>query len=152
MNAFGYLIKAMPLYLNIGNDDTIDSLTERTREQVEFARAHSNYPYITSITELDKVVRFIYQKNIIGLSKLETLVEEDIDLELAIASGLVKMQLLNIRKSKHLTQKQVSDICGLSEGCISTIESDNGNVSPTLRSVLKYANALGASLYIKLNE
>lgn len=78
--------------------------------------------------------------------------EEDIDLELAIASGLVKMQLLNIRKSKHLTQKQVSDMCGLSEGCISTIESDNGNVSPTLRSVLKYANALGASLYIKLNE
>lgn len=71
--------------------------------------------------------------------------------DLSIANRLIKMQLTDLRKAKHLTQKELAQISGLSEGCISNIESENDdkNTSPTLRSVLKYASALGADLYIK---
>lgn len=72
------------------------------------------------------------------------------DVELNVASRLIKMQLTDLRKAKHITQKELSKIAGLSEGCISNIESDNDNDnSPTLRSLLKYAAALNADIYIK---
>ena len=65
-----------------------------------------------------------------------------------IADKLLRMQLVNSRKAKHLTQKQLSEISGLSESCISNIESGSDS-SPTLRSLMKYASALGVELYIK---
>ena len=65
-----------------------------------------------------------------------------------IADKLLRMQLVNSRKAKHLTQKQLSEISGLSESCISNIESGFDS-SPTLRSLMKYASALGVELYIK---
>ena len=78
------------------------------------------------------------------------MVKED-SVDLMISSQLIKLQLSSLRKSKHLTQKQLSSMCGLSEGCISSIESDDedNRTSPTLRSILKYASALGADIYIK---
>jgi len=68
-----------------------------------------------------------------------------------ISDKLIRMQLANIRKSKHLTQKQVSEMSGLSESCISNIESGSDS-SPTMRSLIRYATALGIELYIKLGE
>lgn len=68
-----------------------------------------------------------------------------------ISDRLLRMQLANIRKSKHLTQKQVSEITGLSESCISNIESSD-TYSPTMRSLMKYTSALGVDFYIKLPE
>ena len=65
-----------------------------------------------------------------------------------IADKLLRMELSNIRKSKNLTQKQLSKISGLSEGCISNIESGSDS-SPTLRSLMRYATALGIEFYIK---
>lgn len=65
-----------------------------------------------------------------------------------IADKLLRIQLADIRKSKHLTQKELSDLSGLSESCISNIESGE-QVSPTLRSLIKYIDALGLEIYIK---
>ena len=68
--------------------------------------------------------------------------------EVLISDKLLRMQLANMRKAKHLTQKDVSTLSGLSESCISNIESGSDS-SPTLRSVMRYMVAIGADLYIK---
>ena len=67
--------------------------------------------------------------------------------EMLIKDKLLRMQLTNIRKQKHLTQKQISEMTGLSTSCISNIESGEAT-SPTVRSLIKYATALGVELYI----
>lgn len=67
--------------------------------------------------------------------------------DIMISDKLIRMQLADVRKSKHLTQKQLSEVCGLSESCISNIENGERS-SPTLRSLIRYASALGIELYI----
>lgn len=69
----------------------------------------------------------------------------------SIADKLLRMELANIRKAKHLTQKQLSEISGLSESCISNIESGEDS-SPTLRSLIRYATALDIEFFIKTNK
>ena len=71
--------------------------------------------------------------------------------DMLIADKLLRMELANIRKSKNLTQKQLSEISGLSASCISNIESGEQS-SPTLRSIIRYATALGIELYIKQDK
>ena len=69
------------------------------------------------------------------------LIEND-PLEEYISRRLTKMQLGDLRRIKHLTQKQVADMTGLSVQCISDIESeDSGN--PTLKSLNRYLECLG---------
>ena len=68
------------------------------------------------------------------------------DVDNDIQADLIRLQLINLRKSKHMTQKQLSELSGLSISCISNIESDSG--SPTLRSLIKYIYALNGELYI----
>lgn len=64
-----------------------------------------------------------------------------------IDDKMLRMQLYNARKAKKLSQKELSKISGLSESCISNIESGESS-SPTLRSLIKYTNALGIELTI----
>lgn len=71
--------------------------------------------------------------------------------DMLIADKLLRMELASIRKSKNLTQKQLSEISGLSASCISNIESGEQS-SPTLRSIIRYATALGIELYIKQDK
>ena len=71
--------------------------------------------------------------------------------EFLIQDKLIRMQLTDIRKSKHLTQKQMSELSGLSASCISNIESGE-NSSPTLRSLIRYANALEVNIFIGENN
>ena len=74
----------------------------------------------------------------------------DIDnTDIMVADKLLRMQLTNIRKSTHMTQDQLSKKTGLSKSCISNIESGEQS-SPTLRSLIRYANGIGVELYIKL--
>lgn len=61
---------------------------------------------------------------------------------------LLRMQLVDARQAKHLTQKEVAQVSGLSESTISMIESIKSNTSPTLRSLIKYADAVGVNMYI----
>ena len=63
--------------------------------------------------------------------------EEITNTDALIADKLLRIQLSNFRRSKGLTQKQLSNISGLSESCISNIESGS-DTSPTLRSLIRY--------------
>ena len=64
-----------------------------------------------------------------------------------INDKLFRMALANVRKSRNLTQKELAKLSGLSESCISNIESGESS-SPTLRSLVKYTTALGIELSI----
>lgn len=59
-----------------------------------------------------------------------------------ISKRLTKMQLADLRKTRHLTQKEMSMVTGLSVQCISDIES-NSSGNPTLKSIIKYLDCLG---------
>jgi len=64
-----------------------------------------------------------------------------------INDKMLRIQLTNARKSKHISQKELAKLSGLSESCISNIESGESS-SPTLRSLVKYTTALGIELSI----
>lgn len=64
-----------------------------------------------------------------------------------INDKILRMQLTDARKSKHISQKELSKLSGLSESCISNIESGESS-SPTLRSLVKYTTALGIELSV----
>jgi len=59
-----------------------------------------------------------------------------------ISTRLTKMQLADLRKYKHLTQKEVASMTGLSIQCISDIEN-SGSGNPTLKSLIKYLECMG---------
>lgn len=80
-------------------------------------------------------------KNVINLTNTDFL----------ISDKLLRMQLCNLRKAKKLTQKQLASISGLSESCISNIESGS-DTSPTLRSLIRYTSALNVELCIVYNK
>lgn len=73
---------------------------------------------------------------------IEPIVYNNDPIEEYISRRLTKMQLGDLRKIKHLTQKQVSEMTGLSIQCISDIESE-GSGNPTLKSLNKYLECLG---------
>lgn len=62
----------------------------------------------------------------------------------------IRKKLCSIRKSKNLTQKQLSDMSGLSVSSISNIES--GENTYTLRSLIKYAEAVGYEIDVSKKE
>ena len=66
-------------------------------------------------------------------------------MDIAIDDKLLRMQLVSLRKAKHLTQKALADLAGLSVSSVSNIESSE-SVKPTMKSVIKYVNALGGSI------
>ena len=68
-----------------------------------------------------------------------------------ITDKITRMQLSNLRKSMKLTQKDISEKTGLSLNCISNIESGEDK-TPTLRSMIKYLNALGYEMTFKKKE
>lgn len=63
-----------------------------------------------------------------------------------VQDKFIRMKLAKIRKSKGLTQKDISDLTGLSVSTISNIE--NGDNSYTIRSLIRYAEVLGYELDI----
>lgn len=65
-----------------------------------------------------------------------------------ISKRLIKMQLADIRKSKKLTQKDISILSGLSIQCISDIENNNSG-NPTLSSLIRYLDCLGLEIAFK---
>ena len=72
-------------------------------------------------------------------------------LEEYISKRLTKMQLGSLRRSKRITQKEMSALTGLSIQCISDIESENSG-NPTLRSIIKYLDCLGYELYFQRKQ
>ena len=74
--------------------------------------------------------------------------DKDLELENFISTRISKMELINLRKSKKLTQKELAKRSGLSVQCISDIESENSG-NPTLKSIIKYLDCLGYELYFQ---
>lgn len=60
----------------------------------------------------------------------------------------LRKELLEIRKKKGLTQKEVAKKSGLTQQMISRIETIGGN-TPTLDTFIKYANALDMDIKIQ---
>lgn len=68
--------------------------------------------------------------------------------ELELSRIETKHQLHIIRKRHRMSQKQVSELTGLSTRCISDIESmDGGN--PTLASIIKFLDCFGYEISIR---
>lgn len=68
------------------------------------------------------------------------------NIDVYLQDKFIRTRLASIRKSKGLTQKQLSDMTGLSTTTISNIES--GENSYTLRSLIRCAEALGYEINI----
>lgn len=69
-------------------------------------------------------------------------------MDIMIDSKLLRLELAEMRKSKHLTQAQVAERSGLSKSTISNIETGEEK-GVTLTSIIKYARAIDCSLFIK---
>lgn len=72
----------------------------------------------------------------------------NIDAELA--SNYISVMLKNARIRKGITQKQAAELSGLSESTISSIENCNSSSSPTLRSLIRYTEALEVKINIEV--
>ena len=55
--------------------------------------------------------------------------------------------MLEARQRKNITQKQLSDVTGIAQADISRIE--NGNANPSLQTLVRLAEGLGAKLKIE---
>ena len=55
-------------------------------------------------------------------------------------------EIVEARKDKNITQKELADLTGITQGDISKIE--NGNANPSLKTLKKLAAAFGKKLVI----
>lgn len=80
---------------------------------------------------------------------IQHLIEEDDALklqhELFLEEMKFKQQLINARKEKELTQKEISEKSGLSQQAVSRLEKGHGG---TIDTVVKYLHAMGMKLTI----
>ena len=72
-------------------------------------------------------------------------------LDILIDTQLLRSELSELRKSKHMTQSQVAEIAGLSKSTISNIESGEEK-GVTLASIIKYTRAIDATLFVKSKD
>ena len=57
-------------------------------------------------------------------------------------------EIIAARKDKNITQKELSDLTGITQGDISKIENGNANANPSLKTLKKLAAAFGKKLVI----
>jgi transcriptional regulator with XRE-family HTH domain len=87
--------------------------------------------------------------------KLKLMSENQIELERR-ASGLFRAQeqmlesLINMRKTKGLSQEEVGIRMGISQPAVAAFESYEAN--PTMSTIRRYALAVGAELSIKVRS
>ena len=65
-----------------------------------------------------------------------------------IDTKLLRTELAEMRKSKHLTQAQVAERSGLSKSTVCNIESGEEK-GVTLASIMKYTRAIECSIFVK---
>ena len=96
---------------------------------------------INTVDEIQELVKYTNKND---LSKPD-------DFEQYVSKRLTKMELSIMRKSRGITQKELSKVSGLSIQCISDIESENSG-NPTLRSLIKYLDCLGYEIAFQKKE
>ena len=81
---------------------------------------------------------------------IEGIIDSDEELrkqhELFVEEMRFKQALIDARKSKELTQKEVSKRSGLSQQAVSRLENGHGG---TIDTVIKYLYAMGLTLTVK---
>ena len=81
---------------------------------------------------------------------IEGIIDSDEELrkqhELFVEEMRFKQALIDARKSKELTQKEVSKRSGLSQQAVSRLEKGHGG---TIDTVIKYLYAVGLTLTVK---
>lgn len=66
----------------------------------------------------------------------------------ALEPGFAIIQaMIDARKAKGITQKELSERTGIAQGDISKLENGNGN--PSVRTLQRLANAMGMTLKIE---
>jgi DNA-binding XRE family transcriptional regulator len=60
----------------------------------------------------------------------------------------LRRELANARKQQKISQTELQERTGLTQQVISRIERDN-DVSPSLRNLIKYVNAIGYEITLK---
>jgi len=87
--------------------------------------------------------------------ELQAMIEEDPELQKAAEQFdkeyELRKKLVLARKGAGLTQKELEEKSGLPYRAISRLES-NTNVSPNVRTLIKYLNAMGYELDIVKTE
>ena len=58
----------------------------------------------------------------------------------------IRVNIKSIRKEKRLTQKELAELIGVSEGYISDIERDSKEKHPSIKCLLSISEALGVEL------
>lgn len=86
------------------------------------------------------------------LIKPENVKEGFISDDAEIFERLIRIQLPSLRKSKHLTQKELAERTGLSVGTISNMESVKSSSSLQLSTLVKYLVGVDAMMYIKFTD
>ena len=82
INSVGLYANFYPVVLVKGTDSTAESLTASIEEQVRFIDSHTSYPYFKGRIEAeDRIMRFIYQKDIDDIGDFEELIAEEIQLD-----------------------------------------------------------------------
>lgn len=65
-----------------------------------------------------------------------------------IDTKLLRTELSEMRKTRHMTQAQVAELSGLSRSTVSNIESGEEK-GVTLASIIKYCRAVNCSIFVK---
>ena len=60
----------------------------------------------------------------------------------------LRRELADARKQKNMTQTQIQELTGLTQQVISRIET-NTDISPSLKNLMIYANAIGYELSLQ---
>ena len=63
----------------------------------------------------------------------------------------LRRELTKARKQKNITQTELKERTGLTQQVISRIEKDH-EISPSLRNLIKYVNAIGYELTLRAKE
>ena len=58
----------------------------------------------------------------------------------------IRVNIKSIRKEKRITQRELAELIGVSEGYISDIERDSKDKHPTIKCLFKISEALGVEL------
>lgn len=82
MSSVGLFADAYPVLLIKEENDTPQKLIAKIQAQVDFIESHINYPYYDKINfSEDKIIRFIYHKDIMDIGIFKKLVKESISLD-----------------------------------------------------------------------
>ncbi|MCR5007445.1 MAG: amino acid adenylation domain-containing protein, partial [Oribacterium sp.] len=106
LNSFGPFAGFYPIVFVKEKDSTPESLMADVEEQVRFIDSHTAYPYFKDrFKDTNKLVRFIYQKDIDDIGSFAELIEEETELDTNNDEGTDSMfgiSVVDISKMENL--------------------------------------------------